>query len=81
MYNKEKLSKLEKFLLIANEKDEELLNMIKEKKSIIVVNKNELGDLLYELKTKTPEEIKRYQKIINNKEARRCLKRVSNNLK
>ena len=35
----------------------------------IVVNKNELGDLLYELKTKTPEEIKRYQKIINNKEA------------
>ena len=31
---------------ILNEKDEELLNMIKEKKSIIVVNKNDLENKL-----------------------------------
>ncbi len=37
--------------------------------SKIVVNKAELEDLLRELKSKTPDEIKRYQKIINNKEA------------
>ena len=35
----------------------------------IVVNKEELEELIDELKTKTPEEIKRYQKIISNKEA------------
>ena len=35
----------------------------------IVVNKVELEELLSDLKMKTPEEIKRYQKIINNKEA------------
>ena len=35
----------------------------------IVVNKDELEELLTELKMKTPEEIKRYQKIISNKEA------------
>lgn len=35
----------------------------------IVVNKDELQELLTELKMKTPEEIKRYQKIISNKEA------------
>lgn len=35
----------------------------------IIVNKIEIEELLAELKTKTPEEIKRYQKIINNKEA------------
>lgn len=35
----------------------------------IVVNKEELEELLTELKMKTPEEIKRYQKIISNKEA------------
>ena len=33
----------------------------------IVVNKDELEELLTELKMKTPEEIKRYQKIISNK--------------
>lgn len=37
--------------------------------SNIVVNKDELEELLGELKAKTPEEIKRYQKIISNKEA------------
>ncbi len=37
--------------------------------SNIIVNKEEIEELLYELKTKTPEEIKRYQKIINNQEA------------
>lgn len=37
--------------------------------SKIVVNKDELQELLTELKMKTPEEIKRYQKIISNKEA------------
>ncbi len=35
----------------------------------IIVNKDELEGLLRELKSKTPEEIKRYQKIISNKEA------------
>lgn len=37
--------------------------------SKIIVNRDELGSLLEELRTKTPEEIKRYQKIISNKEA------------
>ncbi len=35
----------------------------------IIVNKEELDELLRELRMKTPDEIKRYQKIINNKEA------------
>ena len=35
----------------------------------IIVNKEELEELLAELRSKTPEEIKRYQKIISNKEA------------
>lgn len=37
--------------------------------SKIVVNRDELEGLLEELRTKTPDEIKRYQKIISNKEA------------
>ncbi len=36
---------------------------------VIMVNKVEIDDLLRELRLKTPEEIKRYQKIISNKEA------------
>ena len=35
----------------------------------IVVNKDEIEELISELRSKTPEEIKRYQKIISNKEA------------
>jgi len=35
----------------------------------IIVNKDEIDGLLRELKLKTPDEIKRYQKIISNKEA------------
>ena len=35
----------------------------------IIVNKDEIDELLRELKMKTPDEIKRYQKIISNKEA------------
>ena len=35
----------------------------------IVVNKDDLEDLLAELRRRTPDEIKRYQKIISNKEA------------
>lgn len=35
----------------------------------IIVNKEELDELIAELRKKTPEEIKRYQKIISNKEA------------
>lgn len=35
----------------------------------ILVNKEELEELIAELRSKTPEEIKRYQKIISNKEA------------
>lgn len=37
--------------------------------SKIIVNRDELDDLLAELRRKTPDEIKRYQKIISNKEA------------
>ncbi len=37
--------------------------------SEIIVNKDEIDDLLRELRLKTPDEIKRYQKIISNKEA------------
>ena len=35
----------------------------------IIVNKDEIEELLTELRMKTPDEIKRYQKIISNKEA------------
>ena len=35
----------------------------------IVVDKEEIDELLRELRMKTPDEIKRYQKIISNKEA------------
>ncbi len=35
----------------------------------IVVNKEQIDDLLRELRVNTPDEIKRYQKIISNKEA------------
>ena len=38
----------------------------------IVVNKEELEELLRELRMKTPDEIKRYQKIISNKDAILC---------
>lgn len=37
--------------------------------SKIIVNKDEIDDLLRELRMKTPDEIKRYQKIISNKDA------------
>ena len=35
----------------------------------IIVNKEELEELIAELRAKTPDEVKRYQKIISNKEA------------
>ncbi len=35
----------------------------------IIVNKDEIDELLRDLRMKTPDEIKRYQKIISNKEA------------
>ena len=35
----------------------------------IIVNKEEIDELIRELRVKTPDEIKRYQKIITNKEA------------
>lgn len=35
----------------------------------IIVNKDEIEELLRELRMKTPDEIKRYQKVISNKEA------------
>lgn len=37
--------------------------------SKIIVNKDEIEELLTELRMKTPDEIKRYQKIINNRDA------------
>lgn len=33
------------------------------------VNKEEINELIHELRSKTPDEIKRYQKIVSNKEA------------
>ena len=36
--------------------------------SKIIVNKEEIDELLRELRMNTPDEIKRYQKIISNKE-------------
>ena len=35
----------------------------------IIVDKDQIDELIHELKVKTPDEIKRYQKIISNKEA------------
>ena len=35
----------------------------------IIVNKDQIDELLRELRMKTPDEIKRYQKIIANKDA------------
>lgn len=35
----------------------------------IIVNKEQLEDMLNELRLKTPEEVKKYQKILNNKDA------------
>ena len=35
----------------------------------IIVNKDQIEELLTELRLRTPEEIKRYQKMISNKEA------------
>ena len=35
----------------------------------IIVNKEEMDELLRELRMRTPDEIKRYQKIISNKDA------------
>ena len=37
--------------------------------SEIIVNKDEIDELLRELRMRTPDEIKRYQKIISNKDA------------
>ena len=37
--------------------------------SEIIVNKEEIEDLIRDLRMKTPDEIRRYQKIISNKEA------------
>ncbi len=37
--------------------------------SKIIVNKEEIDELLHDLRLSTPDEIKRYQKIISNKEA------------
>ncbi|MCR5756256.1 MAG: vacuolar family H+-ATPase subunit H [Acetatifactor sp.] len=37
--------------------------------SEIIVNKDEIDELIRDLRMKTPDEIKRYQKIISNKEA------------
>ncbi len=38
-------------------------------KTEIIVNKDEIDELLRELRMRTPDEIKRYQKVISNKEA------------
>lgn len=35
----------------------------------VKVNKEEISELIHELRAKTPDEIKRYQKIVSNKEA------------
>lgn len=38
-------------------------------KNKIIVDRNEMEDMLKELRLKTPEEVKKYQKILNNKDA------------
>jgi hypothetical protein len=38
----------------------------------IIVDKDQLEDMLSELRLKTPDEIKKYQKILNNKDYFRC---------
>ena len=38
-------------------------------KTNIIVNKEEIEELLRELRMKTPEEIKRYQKVLANRDA------------
>jgi len=51
---------------------EEFLDSCKEhmlNKSVIMVNREKMEDLIRDLKASTPEEIKRYQKIIANKDA------------
>ena len=35
----------------------------------IIVNKEQLEDMLTELRLKTPDEVKKYQKILSNKDA------------
>ena len=37
--------------------------------SEIIVNKDEIDELIRELRLKTPDEIKQYQKVISNREA------------
>ncbi len=54
------------------EEMEEFLDSCKESfmnKSFIMVNKEQFEDLIRDLKASTPDEIKRYQKIIANKDA------------
>lgn len=62
-----KMSKIEQII----EEIEEYIDNCKTyplSSSKIIVNKDEIQELLSELRNKTPEEIKRYQKIISNKE-------------
>lgn len=37
--------------------------------SKIIVDKDQISELLYQLRLKTPDEVKKYQKILNNKDA------------
>ena len=63
-----KMSKIEQII----EEIEEYIDNCKTyplSSSKIIVNKDEIEELLSELRNKTPEEIKRYQKVISNKEA------------
>lgn len=65
--------------IIMSSKIEQLIDEIEEyiesckfkalSSTTILVNKEEIEELLRELRMKTPDEIKRYQKIISNKEA------------
>jgi len=66
-------------VIIMSSKIEQLIDEIEEyidtckyqplSKTNIVVNKEEIDELLRELRLKTPDEIKHYQKIISNREA------------
>ena len=50
----------------------------------LIVDKDQLEDYIEELKLKTPVEIKKYQKIIDNKDAKRMkqyLTKIRNNVK
>lgn len=71
IYNKEKMNMSSRIEQIIEEIEEYVESCKYQPLSTtkIIVNKEEIEELLRELRLKTPDEIKRYQKIISNKDA------------